>query len=280
MWVEFIYTIRRFRGQITGWGIGLFIYGFIMVALYDSIIKIEGLVDLLNSYPPEILAFFGEITDLTSPEGYMDTYYFTYMTIIIGIFAANAGANLVVGDEEKGILDLIVAHPISRTSLFWGRMLGFVGAMGLVMIINWLGWVVPAAITGSSLDLNSIEFIRPFLPLYAILLFFGALAALLSLFLPSARSAAMLSGGLIFGNFLLQGLARLNDDLQTFIEYTPLHYYQAGKAIAGLKWDWLGGLLLGAAILAAVAWVLFLRREIRVGGEGGWSWPSLSLRRG
>ena len=42
-------------------------------------------------------------------QGYMDTYYFSYMTIILGIFAISACANLLVSDEEKGILDLLMA---------------------------------------------------------------------------------------------------------------------------------------------------------------------------
>jgi len=277
MFAEFKHTLRRFRGQMIGWGIGLALYGILMVVLYDSIVEIEGISDLLDSYPPEILAFFGDITDLTSPEGYLDTYYFTYMTIIVGIFAAIAGANLVVGDEEKGILDLVVSHPISRTALFWGRMLGFVVATAVIMLISWLSWAIPAA--GTGLDLTWIEFLRPFVPLFAVLLLFGALAALLSLVLPSARFAGMLTAGLIFANFLLQGLANLNENLETIIEYTPLYYYQAGGAIAELNWGWLAGLLAVAALLALLAWALFLRREIRVGGEGGWSLPSLALRR-
>ncbi len=89
----------------------------------------------------------------------------------------------------------------------------------------------------------------------------------------------MLSGGLIFANFLLQGLANLNQDLEAIMEYTPLHFYQAGQAIFELNWGWLAGLLGATALLALLAWGLFLRREIRVGGEGGWSLPFLALRR-
>jgi ABC-2 type transport system permease protein len=278
MLTEFIYTLRRLRGQMIGWGIGLALYGLLMVGLYDSIVEIEGISDLLNSYPPEILAFFGDITDLTSPEGYLDTYWFTYMTIIIGIFAASAGANLVVGDEEKGILDLVVAHPISRSALFWGRLLGFVVATAVILLISWLSWVIPSG--GTGLNLTWIEILRPFVPLFAVLLLFGALATLLSLILPSARLAGTLSGGLIFANFLLQGLANLNKDLEAFIEYTPLFYYQAGDAIFGLNWGWLAGLLGVALLLALLAWQLFLRRDVRVGGEGGWRLPSLLLRPG
>lgn len=268
---EFKHTLRRLRGQIIGWGIGLATYGILMVSLFDSIIGIEGFQELISSYPPEIMAFFGEMIEITTPIGYLDIYYFSYMTFIIGIFTASAGASLVAADEEKGILDLVMAHPISRTSLFWGRILGIMTATAVILLVGWLSWVVPSGRT--SLDLTWIEFLRPFLPLYGVLIFFGAFAVLLSLFLPSSRSAGAISGGLLVANFLFKGLANINEDLNTIVKYTPLNYYQGGDAIRGLNWEWLGGLLLVSAVFALIAWWRFQQRDIRVGGEGGWRLP-------
>jgi ABC-2 type transport system permease protein len=271
MFSEFKHTLRRLRGQIIGWGIGLAIYGILMVSLFDSIVGIEGFQELISSYPPEIMAFFGDMIEIVTPVGYLDIYYFTYMTFIIGIFAASAGASLVVADEEKGILDLVMAHPISRTSLFLGRILGFMAATALILLIGWLSWAVPSG--GTSLDLTWIEFLRPFLPLYGILLLFGVFATVLSMFLPSSRSAGAISGGLLVANFLLMGLSNINEDLKTIVKYTPLNYYQGGDAVKRLNWEWLGGLLVVSALFALIAWWRFQQRDIRVGGEGGWRLP-------
>jgi putative exporter of polyketide antibiotics len=86
MFAEFKHTLRRKRGAIIGWGVGLALYGILMVSL-------------------------------------VDLYYFGYMLVIVGIFAAVAGAGLLVSDEENDILDLVLAHPVSRTALFWGWVL-------------------------------------------------------------------------------------------------------------------------------------------------------------
>jgi ABC-2 type transport system permease protein len=273
---EYKHTLRRLRGQIMGWGIGLAVYGLMMVSLFDSIVNIEGFEELISSYPPELLAFFGDMMAITTPIGYLDIYYFTYMTFIIGIFAAGTCASLLTGDEEKGILDLVMAHPISRTSLFWGRLMGFITATAVILCIGWLSWVIPSASTG--MDLTWLEFLRPFLPLFAVLLLFGTFALLLSLILPSSRVAGWLSGGLLVANFLMTGLANINDDLKSMIKYTPLNYYQGGDAVRGLNWEWLGGLLAAAALFALIAWWVFQRRDIRVGGERGWRFPLIKGR--
>jgi len=280
MFAELKHTLRRLRGQMVGWGIGLVLYGLLMVSLFDSIAGIEGFEEMIASYPPELMAFFGgaEMLALTTPKGYIDVYYFNYMAVIIGILAVGAGAGLLVGQEERGILDLVMAHPVSRTALFFGRWLGFTLAMVVILLVSWLSWVIPAPSSG--MDLTWIEFLRPFAPLLVQLLLFGALALLLSLVLPSGRMAGMLTGGLLVGNYLVLGLSNINEDLKAIVEYTPLYYYQGGKAISGINWQWLAGLLAVTLVLALLAWWRFQRRDIRVGGEGSWRLPSLRLRRG
>jgi len=249
------------------------------VSLYDSIVGIEGFQELIASYPQELMAFFGDADFLaiTTPKGYIGLYYFNYMTVIIGIFAVGACASLLVGDEEKGLLDLVMAHPVSRTALFWGRLLGFAVATVLILLVGWLSWLIPSG--SSSMDLPWIELLRPFLPLFAELLLFGTLALLLSMVLPSVRIAGMITGGLLVANYLLIGLSNINEDLKSLIEFTPLHYYQGGDAITELNWGWLAGLLAVSAAFALLAWWRFQRRDIRVGGEGGWRLPSLPFRR-
>jgi ABC-type transport system involved in multi-copper enzyme maturation permease subunit len=109
----------------------------------------------------------------------------------------------------------------------------------------------------------------------AVLLLFGTLALLLSMLLPSVRIAAMISGALLVADFLLLGLSNSNQDLKSIVKFTPLYYYQGGDAVTGLNWGWLGGLLAVSVLFALFAWLLFRRRDIRVGGERSWRLPSL-----
>jgi ABC-2 type transport system permease protein len=132
------------------------------------------------------------------------------------------------------------------------------------------------------MGLTWIEFLRPFVPLFAQLMLFGTLALLLSLVLPSVRMAGMLAGGLLIANWLLIGLANINADLKSIVKFTPLHYYQGGEAVVKeLNGEWLAGLLGVSLVFTLLAWWRFQRRDIRVGGEGGWNLPALSglLRR-
>lgn len=269
MFAEYKNTLRKLRGTLIGWSIGLFLYDWMMSSFYSSIGQMaDEFMVMLENYPKEMIAFFPSIEEFGSPTGYIDTYFSSYMTLIVGIFAIGACAKLIIGDEENGILDLLVAHPISRTKFLWGRFLAFVTGTAILMVASWLGWWIPAG--NSGIDLSGLDFFMVMLPLFSILILFGSLALLLSMVMPAARLASGLSGALLVGNFLLIGMSNLNEDLLPVFEVTPLYFYQGAKILEDPNWGWFGGVIGVALGFVLIAWVLFLRRDIRVGGEAGW----------
>ena len=268
----FRYTLRRLRGQILGWGIALALMGVLLISIYDSFAaEQEQFQELLEIYPSEITAFVGDITNMATPEGWVSIEFFSYMPLILGIFAVLTGSGLLVSDEENGRLDLILAYPVSRTALFMGRLLAFVTAAVAILVITWLGFIV--SMNWSSIDIGWGRMWLPLLSLLAELLLFGTISLLLSMLLPSRRSAATTTGLLLVASFFITGLAKLNEDLEPVAKLSPLNYYQAQEAFEGLNGVWLAGLLAAAVLFAALAWWCFQRRDIRVGGEGGWRLP-------
>jgi ABC-2 type transport system permease protein len=170
-------------------------------------------------------------------------------------------------------MDLVLGHPVSRTALFIGRLLAFLVATIGILVLNWIGFLI--GIPGSGLGLNALEIGRPFISLFAELMIFGTLALVLSMLLPSRRMAAMTSGILMVASFFITALAQLDENLETLAKISPLNYYQGGMAIDGLKWGWVAGLLGISFLFVVIAWRRFERRDIRVGGEGGWRLPEI-----
>ncbi len=280
MFTIFWYSLGRSRGQILGWGLALAVLGGYLVGFYDTLAtQQETLEQLLASYPPELMAIFGDMTEMFTPQGYLHVEFFSYMPLILGIYAVLAGSGLLVGDEESGTLDLLMAHPLSRTSFYLGRLAAFVSTTFLILLVTWAGFAVVVPTT--TMDISPLEIAAPFLSLLVFLLLFGALALFLSMVLPSRRFAAMTGGMLLVASFFISTLARIDENLIAAAEYSPFNYYQGGEAIGGVEWAWIGGLLGFAALFALLAWWRFERRDIRVGGEGGWgvSLPALLKRK-
>lgn len=272
-------AFARSRGAILGWGISLGLYGLFLVQFYDTLAKQQAqILQLLQSYPPELMAFFGDVATVVTPGGYLNLEFFSYAPLLVGIYAVLAGSGLLADDEEKGTLDLWLAQPVSRTGFFVGRLLAFVAAATGIMALTWVGFVVGKR-WSESFDLGGGELALPFLSLLAVMLFFGAFALLLSLLLPSRRLAAMVAGLALVASFFVNGLARIDENLEKVSKFLPLHYYQGGDAVAGLNGEWFFGLLTVAALFTWLAWWRFERRDIRVGGEGGWRLPRLAWKK-
>lgn len=273
----FRYSLSRSRGQILGWGIPFALLAMYLVAFWPTMAgQQEQFIQLFKAYPRELMAFFGHIETMFTPEGFLTIEFFSYMPLILGIYAALAGSGLLASEEENGILDLVLAHPLSRTALLLGRLLAFVVVTVVILAILWLGFVV--AMTWSPMDVGWDKMALPFISLLAVVLLFGTLALLLSMLLPSRRLAAMTAGILLVASYFITSLANVDEDLKAFARFSPLNYYQSGKALNGLNLAWLGGLLAFALLFALLAWWRFQRRDIRVGGEGSWRWPSLRRR--
>ena len=270
LWTTFRYTYTGLRGQIIGWGLGLALYGLMIVPLYDKMAaQNDRLQQMIASYPPEFLAFFGaDTTSLVTPAGYLGMYAFSMLPFIVGIFAVITGSGLIVNDEEHGRLDLIVAHPVGRSSFFWGRFLGFLGAALSIMLLGWLGFSV--LLSRSSLGFSWGQMAVPFLSLLIQTLIYATFGLLLSMLLPSRSLAAIVSGIFMLLSYIISSLSSLDQRLETVAKVLPYHYYQTVLSFQQLNLTWLLALLGISLAMTVLAYIRFFRRDIRLSGEGSW----------
>jgi len=279
LWVTFRYTILGMRGQILGWGLGLAIYGLLIVPMYDVMGSEPGrFQQMIESYPPEFLAFFGaDINSMITPASFLKMYAFSMFPIIIGIFAVQAGSGLIVSDEERGRLDLIIAHPVGRTPFFFGRLLGLLMASVSIMFLAWLGFCL--TLGSASLDLSWGQMVVPFLSLLMQTLVFASLALVLSMFLPARNLAGMISGAVMVASYFLSSLVLMDTRIEVIAKALPYAYYQTVFDFQELNLAWLSGLLGACLVMALLTWLRFIRRDIRLSGEGSWRLPILRRRK-
>jgi len=275
------YALLRLRGQIIGWGVALAVLAFVVASLYDTALQMRAqLEQLLKGMPSELMMFVGGVDRVFSPAGFLDTRFFSMMPLLLGVFAVIIGSGLIAGDEENGTLDLILAHPLRRFDLIIGRWLAFCAALLGILAMAWLGLII--ATTFTSIKFSWIDMALPFVSLFGIVSWFGGLALLLSLVLPSRRLAASLTGLILAASYFITTFARISPNLLGWAKWSPFTYYQGGSALEGFDTGDFAGLLLMAIVFVAIATRLFQRRDIRIAGEGGWRLFAFAriLRRG
>jgi len=274
-----LHTLKRLRWHIVGWGLGMAYLGMSMVVFIDSLSSQMVLMEkLLETFPKDMMAFFGDMESFTTPTGFLSVELYSMLPLTLGIFAVIVGAGLVVADEENGMMDILLGCPISRTKLFFSRALGVFIATSLVFVITIIATIVPMTWINIGIPVGKV--ILAFVPAWVQVLFYISLALLMSMLLPSQKIAASVSGVYLVFGYMVDGLANLTHNLDTVAKLSSMYFYQGGDVLSeGLRWDWLLGVFTFALVFTLLAWRKFLTRDLRVRGEGSWHIPKRNQKK-
>ena len=117
--------------------------GILVTMLVDQL-DIATIATVLESFPEELLEFFGGMTALTTPYGFVNIELFTFMWIFVGIFLVYmASSTALPAEVEDKTIDMILSKPISRSSYLMGKItflyLFIAGLMAVVLAFIGVG---------------------------------------------------------------------------------------------------------------------------------------------
>jgi len=257
-------TLRERRRSLLWWVLGLAALIALNIAFYPSVRDDEALSDYAKDLPESVRALFagGEL-DLTSPAGYLNSQIFALMApLILLIFTIGAGAGAVAGEEERGTLDLLLAHPVRRRDYVVQHFLALaalVGALTLVLLATVaLGsWLVDLEIGFGRLLAASVG-----VGLLALL--FGAIALAAGAIRPGRARAIAAAAGLAVAAWIFDGLAQAVDVLEAWRPLSP-YYHALGQNPLREGAPWAGWAILAIATAVFVASAAFglERRDAR-----------------
>ena len=268
------YSFRRSVWAIIGWGIPLMLLGIITIPFYDLVAENEKqLRPVLENLKPLVKSFVGgdEVEEIFTPQGFIALRYFAFLPVILGIYGSVSGSGLLAADEERGILDFVLAHRVSRGQLFWGRVVAFTVSLSCIIGLGWLGlWIGVAK--AESMNFSPFQLVLPYLSVFVVTWFFACFSLALSMCVPSRSSAAMISGIVVLAGYIITTLSKAIKGLESWAIFSPLTYYQS-NAMKGLEIDPFIKLFLAALLFLFLARTGFRLRDIRVAGDGGWKLP-------
>lgn len=185
-----------------------------------------------------------------------------YGPLVVAAVAITAAASLIAGEEEDGILAMVLAHPVTRSSLVLAKAAAVATSVIGIALGTFVGLVAGVAIGGGGVSLGDLG------ALAVHLAFFGLATGAVALALAAAtgRKGAAIGGAAAFAvlSFLINGLAPLVDGLSWLKYLSPFYYYEGNDPIGnGVDVGHLV-VLAGATIaLTAFASVALGRRDLR-----------------
>lgn len=250
------------RRSLLGWALALAFVGGGYAAFWPTI-NTPALREALDTYPQALLDALN-FTDVGTAAGYVNSTVGLVVSALMVVYGVAAGARTIAGDEQAGTLDLILAHPVSRSRLALQRF----GALAVsVAIIALVLWLTLLAIAGPA-HLDGISVGR-FAALHVHLILFGGFFGALAYAAGAAtgRKAVAISGGAgvaVIG-FIANGIISQVEGLEWVKEFSPFNWLNGNNPLQnGIEvGDAL--LMLGLTVgLVAVGTWAFGRRDVAV----------------
>ncbi len=258
-------TVRERRRSIVWWSLGLAALVALTVAFYPSVRDDASLNDYTKDLPESLRQLFvgGEL-DITSAAGYLNSQIFALVApLVLLVFSIGHGAGAVAGEEERGTLDLLLAHPVRRRDYvvqrFWA-MAALVVVLTLVLLVTTALGALPV-----DLDIGLGKLAAASVSVGLLALLFGTLALAAGALRPGRAGAIAVAAGVAVLAWLFDGLTHTVGALERWRPASPF-YWALGKSPLreGAQWGAWAILLAITAVLVAVAAAGLERRDARL----------------
>ena len=257
--------IADHRRALIGWCIGTVLYIALIAAIFPSLSGSGSLDQLAQSYPDAIKSLFGIENggSLSSGAGFLDAELFSFMLpLLILVLAIGSGARTFAGEEDAGLLELVLAYPVERSAAVLAKGVAVGLEVLTVSVSAFIAiWVLDPVF---DLSISAGHIAQASIGLLLVGLFFGWLALALGAAIGKRGLAVAVPAGLAAGGYLVSGLHTLAGWLDPFRALSVFWWIGSSPLQNGIRG--FGTLVvLGAAVVTLVAGaVLVDRRDLDV----------------
>ena len=186
-----------------------------------------------------------------------------YGPLLVSLVAITGAVGSTAGEEESGILALLLAQPLRRSRYVVAKAAAVAVAVLIVAVAAWIGLIAGVALAHGGISVAHLG-------AYALhLAFFGLAIGAVALALGAATgrpgTASGVAAGVALVGWLINGFAPLAHSIDWLKYLSPFYYYAGSDPLAhGVDTGHLAVLGLVALALTAAAAAVLERRDIRV----------------
>ncbi len=263
MWFTsvFLKTLRDFRIAIVGWGVGMGLLMYAVLASFPSLVATPqaraSLVGLAGTF-----SWLAEPLAVDTPGGYA-TFKVGFLILIITLWPLIVGSRMLRGEEEYGSLDTLLSLPRGRVRVALEKLAAIWAALLIMGLLIALITFAAGRNVSAAFGLNDALLFG--LNLALISGVFGSIALLLSQFTSERGTAAGLTGGLLLIFIVLDMVHRIipNADLVSY--FSPVYYFNLSKPLVPGYSANAGAMLLLLVlciVLSGASMWLFTQRDV------------------
>ena len=259
-------AIRSHLAATLAFGIGLALLLAVTAPAYSAAAK--AIAGGLNALAIEATPVAKSFQFLTGPADRLDTIggYLSYkvfpsITLLLAIYAAIQGSQLIRGAETKGVFELWFAAGKTRNQIIRERLLGFIASLSAILLFLYVGTVVGGALSGVQLAASALG---QCLAVGMVSMVGFAVGLFLAQFFATSRLAAGIASAFLVATYLVANVSGSLGAFSFLSFVSPFHYYMESRTlIPGTALDVIAiaELAVATVVLVAVAWCLYLQRD-------------------
>lgn len=214
--------------------------------------------DMAESFPEAVNEFIGA----DAPGGYVVSEVFELIAPLALIaFAVTAGASVIAGEEQRKTMSMLMAQPLTRTSVLTAKVLSVLLTLAFAVVAFWAA--IAIAVSVIDIELTIGDTTAASVHLFALAAFFGAVALAAGAATGRPDLALAVGGGLAALSYLAKSMLGLAN-LDQWAQLSPWYYYSGGDPISvGINYAHLAVLAGLTAIALVVAYRSFATRDLK-----------------
>jgi ABC-2 type transport system permease protein len=259
IWTKTLWDQRR---SLVGWAFGFLAVAIIYGGFYPFASTPE-YGELIESMPAGLAEAFGW-DEINTPHGYLGSTVFGLLgPVLIIIMAIGVGARAIAGNEEAGHMELLIAHPVTRTRVVAQRAFALLIATVIAALAVFLAILAIRGPVDIDLPIGNIAATSLNLALLGAL--FGALALLVGGFVGRRGLVIGVTAVVAVTAYLANGLAPQVEGLAWLQNLSPFYWFNATATLRDGIDPAMTLLLAGVALVfVLVAVFAFNRRDVGV----------------
>jgi len=264
----FLETYKQTWKPMLYWGLGLAAIG-LMVVLMVPLFDMSDIKDLLESFPPFVLALVGidpsALEVFATNEGFVAMGFFGKSALIFVVYPVVMGMRITANDEDEGIMDVLLSLPVPRIQVIIEKFAAYaVSVVGVVAVI-YLSMHLGVAISGVDLDMTKLtEVIFYLIP---VMIFVMAVTMFVAVMVRRRQMALGIVTAFIIVSFMLQTIGAMAEDTiaEPIGQISFFTYYNAGNILVdGFIWSHIIGLTGLSLALLIFSLYRYERRDVGI----------------
>ncbi len=253
------WALAQQRRSLFAWGLALIAVCGLYIGFWPSMESMD-ISAMTDSLPPAMVDALG-YDQIGTAAGYLSsTVYGLLGPALLLVFATSKGSAIIAGDEEAGVLELESTAPVSRSSLYLGRLLALWAMVAVLVAV--LGLLTVLLLTPLDMDVAVLDVAATCVGLLALTGMVGTVALAAGAATGRRAIAAGVGAFVAVGSFMLDAIGS-GTSTEWMNTLSPFSWYLGDEPLRnGLDEAGVTALLVAALVAATTGVIRYDRRDL------------------